>query len=145
MRDSKQPLTKIVLVVAAALIDVDGRVLVQQRPQGKSMAGLWEFPGGKVEPDEAPEAALVRELAEELGIAVAIDALTPMTFASADISEGLLILLFYRVMRWAGETKALHADALLWLPPAELQRLEMPPADVPLVAALKTLTNLSAL
>lgn len=139
MRNRKRPLTSTILVVAAALIANDGRVLVQRRPAGKAMAGLWEFPGGKVDSGETPEAALVRELHEELGIAVQSDTLIPVTFASADIATGRLVLLLYRVENWIGEPAALHADALLWAFPAELERLPMPTPDVPLVAAIRAL------
>jgi 8-oxo-dGTP diphosphatase len=145
MRDGKRTLTNTALVVAAALIATDGRVLVQRRPAGKAMAGLWEFPGGKVDAGETPEAALVRELQEELGIAVQSDMLFPVTFASAQITTGHLVLLLYRVESWTGEPTALHADALLWALPAELDRLDMPPADVPLVAAIRALPIRSGL
>lgn len=123
-------------VVAAALIDGEGRVLLQQRPAGKQMAGLWEFPGGKVEPGEAPDEALVRELAEELGITVDPAALAPVTFASAASGDRHLLLLLYRAARWTGEPEALEASALAWVRPGEMAALPMPPADVPLVDAL---------
>ena len=126
-------------VVAAALIDGAGRVLVQQRPVGKMMAGLWEFPGGKVEPGEAPEAALVREIDEELGIAVAQAALAPLTFASAPLDERHLLLLLYVCREWNGQPRALDATALQWLRPAALRTLAMPPADQPFIAALERL------
>jgi 8-oxo-dGTP diphosphatase len=127
------------LVVAAALVRADGRVLLQQRPQGKAMAGLWEFPGGKVEPGERPETALARELEEELGIAVAEAALAPAAFASAALGERHLLLLLYLCRSWDGEPEALDAAALQWATPAEMPRLAMPPADVPLVEALECL------
>ena len=127
------------LVVAAAVATGDGRVLLQQRPAGKAMAGLWEFPGGKVEAGERPEAALVRELEEELGIAVAEEALAPAAFASAGLGERHLLLLLYLCRRWKGEPEALDAAALQWATPAEMRDLPMPPADVPLVEALETL------
>jgi 8-oxo-dGTP diphosphatase len=126
------------LVVAAALVDRSGRVLVQRRPPGKAMAGLWEFPGGKVEPGETPEAALVRELTEELGIAVALQALEPVTFASAPLADRHLLLLLYLCRIWEGAPEALDATALAWHKPAALTRLAMPPADLPLIAALET-------
>lgn len=126
----------ILAVVAVALTDGVGRVLVQRRPAGKFMAGLWEFPGGKLEPGEAPEAALVRELAEELGIVVAPDDLAPLTFASQPLVDRHLLLLLYRCTRWAGEPRPLDADALLWRRPDEMADLPMPPADLPLVAFL---------
>jgi 8-oxo-dGTP diphosphatase len=127
------------LVVAAALVGVDGRVLLQQRPAGKAMAGLWEFPGGKVEVGERPEQALVRELGEELGIAVEEAALVPAAFASAPLGDRHLLLLLYLCRGWKGEPQALDAAALRWATPAEMRGLAMPPADVPLVVALERL------
>ena len=124
------------LVVAAALIRADGRVLVQQRPIDKHHGGLWEFPGGKVEPGETPEAALVRELNEELGIVVPGDALTALTFASVPGPDRPLVLLLYHVMRWAGEPRAIEAPAIRWVATADLYDLPMPPADAPFVALL---------
>ena len=126
-------------VVAAALVERDGRVLLQQRSPGRQMAGLWEFPGGKVEQNERPEAALVRELHEELGIEVAEAALVPAAFASADNAGRHMLLLLYLCREWRGEPKALDAAALAWLKPGEMDVAEMPPADVPLVAALERL------
>jgi len=128
------------LVVAAALVDREGRVLMQQRPPGKSLAGLWEFPGGKVEQGETPEAALVRELAEELGLGIDQADLVPFTFATLPPTEKgrALILLLYIVRRWHGVPEAIEASALHWAPPSDLTHLPMPPADVPLVAALAT-------
>ena len=123
-------------VVAAALIDGEGRVLLQQRPPGKAMAGLWEFPGGKVERGETPEQALVRELAEELAITVDPATVVPLTFASAPAGERHLLLLLYRVTAWRGEPRPLAATALRWVAPAAMATLPMPPADRPLVAAL---------
>ena len=125
------------LVVAAALIDASGRVLVQRRPPGKALAGLWEFPGGKVEPGETPEAALVRELEEELGIVVAGAALQPLTFASAPLAERHLLLLLYLCRDWTGEPRALDATALAWHVPSGLRALAMPPADLPFIAVLE--------
>ncbi|MES2986417.1 MAG: (deoxy)nucleoside triphosphate pyrophosphohydrolase [Pseudomonadota bacterium] len=127
------------LVVAAALIDRDGRVLVQQRPPGKPMAGLWEFPGGKVEAGEVPEAALVRELAEELGIAFDASALVPLTFASEPLGERQLVLLLYTLREWEGVAQAHHATALRWVKPGELRGMEMPPADLPFIGVLEGL------
>jgi 8-oxo-dGTP diphosphatase len=127
------------LVVAAALVGGDGRLLLQQRAPGKAMAGLWEFPGGKVEPGERPEAALVRELGEELGIAVAEAALSPAAFASAELGERHLLLLLYLCRAWEGQPEALDAAALRWATPAEMRALPMPPADMPLVEALERL------
>jgi 8-oxo-dGTP diphosphatase len=126
----------LLLVVAAALIDSAGRVLVQQRPEGRGMAGLWEFPGGKVEPGETPEAALVRELAEELGITVDPGDCRPLAFASAGLDRAHLLLLLYTIERWQGAPAALEAAGMAWHRPAALRTLAMPPADVPLVDAL---------
>lgn len=123
-------------VVAAALRRGDGRVLLQQRPTGKQLAGLWEFPGGKIEPGESPEQALVRELHEELGITVALDALAPLTFASEALGPRHLVLLLYMVERWDGDPAALEASALRWLLSDEMRDVPMPPADRPLVDAL---------
>jgi 8-oxo-dGTP diphosphatase len=127
------------LVVAAALVDGAGKVLLQQRAAGRAMAGLWEFPGGKVEAGERAEAALVRELGEELGIEVAESALVPAAFASADNAGRHMLLLLYLCREWRGEPRALDAAALKWLKPADMVVAEMPPADVPLVAALERL------
>jgi 8-oxo-dGTP diphosphatase len=128
-------------VVAVALIDAEDRVLVQQRPPGKPMAGLWEFPGGKVEPGEAPQAALVRELAEELGIDVASEALTPATFASEPLGERHLVLLLFVARAWSGEPVAHHASALRWVTPADLRDLPMPPADLPMIDVLEAMVR----
>jgi len=124
------------LVVAAALIDGEGRVLLQQRPPGKPMAGLWEFPGGKIEPGESPEAALARELHEELGITLSVEDLRPIAFASEPLGGRHLLLLLYTIRRWEGAPQAHHATELRWVPPAAMRDLPMPPADVPLVEAL---------
>lgn len=126
-------------VVAVALVDADGRVLVQQRPPGKAMAGLWEFPGGKVEQGETPEAALIRELHEELGITVPAACLAPATFASATLGDRNLLLLLYIARKWQGTPQALDADALKWVRPVEMYGLDMPPADVPLIGLLEAL------
>ena len=126
-------------VVAVALIDTAGRVLVQQRPPGKQMAGLWEFPGGKLEPGETPEAALVRELAEELGIAVAVADLAPATFATAPLDGKHLLLLLYVCRDWRGTPQALDAVALRWTTPDDMRALAMPPADAPFVDVLERL------
>jgi 8-oxo-dGTP diphosphatase len=126
-------------VVAAALIGEDGRVLLQQRAPGRSMAGLWEFPGGKVEPGELPESALARELDEELGIRVAPADLVPACFASAPVGGAHMILLLYLCRAWSGDPRPLDASALKWLRPAEMEPDEMPPADRPLVAMLERL------
>jgi 8-oxo-dGTP diphosphatase len=129
----------LLLVVAAALLDDEGRVLVQQRPPGKPMAGLWEFPGGKIEPGEAPEAALVRELSEELGIGLEASDLVPLTFASEPLGERHLMLLLYTLRKWTGEPEPRHATALRWVKPTEMRRLEMPPADLPFISVLEAL------
>jgi len=127
------------VVVAAALVDAAGRVLLQQRGPGRAMAGLWEFPGGKVEPDELPEAALVRELAEELGINVAPADLVPACFASAQVGERHMILLLYICRAWEGDPAPLDAAALAWLSPEEMDAAAMPPADGPLIDLLSFL------
>ncbi len=127
------------VVVAAALVDRDGRLLVQQRPEGLSMAGLWEFPGGKVEPGETPEQALIRELAEELGIDVEQACLAPACFASDMLGERHLLLLLYVCRKWRGTPVAHHASALRWVRPVELHGLAMPPADKPLIGLLEAL------
>jgi 8-oxo-dGTP diphosphatase len=126
-------------VVAAALVDADGRVLLQQRPLGKSLAGLWEFPGGKIEPGETPEVALVRELEEELGIAVPHACLAPAAFASAALDDRHLLLLLYIARKWVGVPRALEAVALKWVRPAAMHLLPMPPADRPLIGLLDAL------
>jgi 8-oxo-dGTP diphosphatase len=126
-------------VVAAALADAEGRVLLQQRAPGRAMAGLWEFPGGKVEEGELPEAALIRELAEELGIAVAEAAFDPACFASALVGGRHMILLLYLCHDWIGEPAPLDAVALKWLRPIEMDPAEMPPADRPLIEMLERL------
>jgi 8-oxo-dGTP diphosphatase len=129
--------TGILPVVAAALIDAEGRILMQRRPAGKAHAGLWEFPGGKIEPGETPEQALARELEEELGIAVTVADLAPLAFASVPAGARTLLLLLYVCERWGGAPQPLEADALTWRFPAALRDLAMPPADLPLVAALE--------
>ena len=128
-----------ILVVAAALVGNDRRVLLQQRSQGRAMAGLWEFPGGKVEAGEQPEAALARELREELGIEVDAAALVPATFASAPLGGQHLLLLLYLVRTWEGQPQPLDASDLQWLRPAEMHGLPMPPADQPLIGILDKL------
>ena len=122
------------LVVAAALIDEGGRVLMAQRPPGKQHAGLWEFPGGKVEAGEVPRAALVRELREELGIEVDPATLAPVTFSES--ADADMVLLLYRYRSWTGEPRALDAAEIRWVAPKALGDLAMPPADVPLAAML---------
>src|SRR3984893_18465134 len=128
---------KLVLVVAVALVDVDGRVLLAQRPAGKAMAGLWEFPGGKVQPGEAPEAALIRELKEELGIDVTEGCLAPLTFASHRYETFHLLMPLYVCRRWQGQAAAREGQSLAWVRPQKLDHYAMPPADQPLVAMLR--------
>ncbi len=128
-----------VLVVAVALIDVDGRVLIAKRPQGKTLAGLWEFPGGKVEPGERPEQALIRELKEELDIDVKESCLAPFVFASHAYDSFHLLMPLYLCRRWDGVVAAREHDALAWVKPNKLSDYPMPPADEPLVAWLRDL------
>jgi 8-oxo-dGTP diphosphatase len=128
-----------VLVVAVALVDVDGRVLIAKRPEGKKLAGLWEFPGGKVEPGERPEAALIRELNEELGIDVNEACLAPFVFASHAYDSFHLLMPLYLCRRWNGVVTAREHDALAWVKPNRLSDYPMPPADEPLVAWLRDL------
>ena len=127
------------LVAAVALIDVDGRVLIAQRPAGKSMAGLWEFPGGKVDAGETPEQALVRELHEELGIETATSCLAPIAFASHGYDKFHLLMPVFACRKWQGTPRPREGQALKWVPPIELSRYPMPPADVPLVGLLRDL------
>jgi 8-oxo-dGTP diphosphatase len=127
------------LVSAVALVDADGRVLLAQRPEGKSMAGLWEFPGGKVNPGETPETALIRELAEELGIDVAASCLAPLTFASHSYPNFHLLMPLYVCRKWSGIPVACEGQRLVWVRPARLGDYAMPPADAPLVAMLRDL------
>ena len=129
----------IVLVAAVALVDTDGRVLLAQRPAGKSMAGLWEFPGGKVDAGETPEAALIRELAEELGIDVTASCLAPFTFASHTYRDFHLLMPLYVCRKWSGIPAAREGQRLAWVWPARLGDYPMPPADTPLVASLRDL------
>ena len=130
---------KIVLVAACALVDADGRVLITTRPDGKTMAGLWEFPGGKVEAGERPEQTLIRELREELGIVVSEACLAPLTFASHSYADFHLLMPLYVCRRWEGTVTALEAQQLAWVKPNRLRDYEMPPADVPLIAHLMAL------
>ncbi|MGH6820058.1 MAG: (deoxy)nucleoside triphosphate pyrophosphohydrolase [Methylocella sp.] len=127
---------KLLLAAAVALIDQDCRVLIAQRPQGKSLAGLWEFPGGKVELDERPEAALIRELHEELGIAVEEACLAPFTFASFAYPDFHLLMPLYICRRWKGLVTARENQTLKWVRPQDLRAYPMPPADTPLIPAL---------
>ena len=130
---------KIVLVAACALVDADGRVLIAQRPAGKPMAGLWEFPGGKVEDGEAPEQSLIRELQEELGIVVNEACLAPLTFASHAYPDFHLLMPLYVCRRWERQVTATEGQNLAWVKPNRLRNYEMPPADVPLISHLMAL------
>jgi len=125
------------VVAAVALVDVDGRVLIAERPQGKSMAGLWEFPGGKVEPGETPERALIRELKEELAIDVTEACLAPFTFASHLYDEFYLLMPLYLCRRWDGVVRPCEGQRIRWVRPLDLRSYPMPPADQPLVAMLR--------
>jgi 8-oxo-dGTP diphosphatase len=134
-----QPGAPWLTVVAAALVDADGRVLVQQRRADRSMAGLWEFPGGKVDSGETPETALIRELREELGIDTDAACLAPAGFASEPLGDRHLLLLLYVCRKWRGIAQPLDAAALKWWRPVDLHRLDMPPADRPLIGLLEAL------
>ncbi len=127
---------KLLVVVACALVDVDGRVLISQRPEGKAMAGLWEFPGGKVEPDETPEAALVRELREELAIDTQSACLAPLTFASHAYDDFHLLMPLFVCRKWQGTVRPLEGQAVKWVAARKLRDYPMPPADAPLIAPL---------
>jgi 8-oxo-dGTP diphosphatase len=132
---------KLVLVVACALIDADGRILLAQRPEGKALAGLWEFPGGKLEPGERPEDALIRELGEELGIAVKHACLAPLTFASHAYDDFHLLMPLYVCRRWEGDVTGREGQALAWVRPQKLRDYPMPPADGPLIPHLLDLLS----
>ena len=143
--DTGLPLTKMVLVSAVALIDRDGRVLLAQRPEGKAMAGLWEFPGGKIESGETPEAALIRELHEELGIDTAASCLAPLSFASHSYAATKthpafhLVMMLFVCRRWQGRPQPIESGQLKWVRPQQLRDYPMPAADIPLIAALQDL------
>ena len=128
---------KMVLVSAVALIDPDGRVLLAQRPEGKSMAGLWEFPGGKVEPGETPEAALIRELEEELGVDTWESCLAPLTFASHSYDDFHLLMPLFVCRKWNGIPHAKEGQTLAWVAPNKLRDYPMPEADIPLIPILR--------
>ena len=128
---------RLILVSAAALIDRDGRVLLAQRPPGKSMAGLWEFPGGKVEADETPEACLIRELHEELGIGTWKSCLAPLTFASHAYPDFHLLMPLFACRKWDGIVQAREGQQLAWVRPEHLRDYPMPPADLPLIPILR--------
>ncbi len=129
----------VLLVAAAALVDVDGRVLIAQRPEGKHLAGLWEFPGGKVAEGETPEQALIRELNEELGIDVTEACLAPLTFASHAYDDFHLLMPLFVCRRWEGVVTPCEGQALKWVPPLKLRDYPMPPADAPLIPMLRDL------
>ncbi|MGD0143141.1 MAG: 8-oxo-dGTP diphosphatase MutT [Rhizomicrobium sp.] len=131
--------TKLVLVAACALIDPDGRVLIAERPPGKSMAGLWEFPGGKIEAGERPEETVIRELKEELGIDVKEPCLAPFTFASHAYPDFQLLMPLFLCRRWEGIVSAREGQAIKWVRPRDLGSYPMPPADLPLIPMLRDL------
>ena len=127
---------RLILVAAVALIDADNRILIAQRPAGKTLGGLWEFPGGKIEPGERPETALIRELDEELGLTVKEACLTPLTFASHAYPDFHLLMPLYICRRWEGFAQAREGQTLRWVKPRDLRNFPMPPADAPLIAPL---------
>ncbi|NJM33800.1 MAG: 8-oxo-dGTP diphosphatase MutT [Rhodomicrobium sp.] len=134
----RKPETKtLVLVTAVALIDEDGRILLSQRPEGKAFGGLWEFPGGKVEPGETPEAALIREAREELGIDIRAACLAPLTFASHSYEDAHLLMPLYVCRRWEGDAQPLEGQTLAWVRANRLRDYPMPPADLPLIPILQ--------
>jgi 8-oxo-dGTP diphosphatase len=135
---------KVVLVAACALVDVDGRVLITRRPEGKTLAGLWEFPGGKVEAGELPEQSLIRELREELGIDVNVACLAPLTFASHSYSDFHLLMPLWVCRRWEGIVTAKENQELAWVWPQRLKDYDMPPADEPLIPHLIELLAVTA-
>ena len=130
---------RILLVAACALVDADGRILLAQRPEGKQLAGLWEFPGGKVEPGETPEETLIRELDEELGVTTKVACLAPLTFASHTYDDFHLLMPLYVCRRWTGFPRSLEGQALKWVRAKQLRDYPMPPADEPLIPFLQDL------
>jgi 8-oxo-dGTP diphosphatase len=130
---------RLLLVVAAALIDADGRVLLTQRPEGKQLAGLWEFPGGKLDSGERPETALIRELKEELSIDVTESCLAPLTFASHRYEDFHLLMPLYVLRRWKGTVQPLENQQIKWVRASDLRNYPMPPADIPLIPVLQDL------
>jgi len=133
------PQSPLVLVAACALVDPDGRVLIAERPPGKSMAGLWEFPGGKVEPGERPEDTVIRELHEELSITIKEACLAPLTFASHAYPDFHLLMPLYICRRWEGTVMPREGQAIKWVKPRDLHSYPMPPADLPLIPMLRDL------
>jgi len=133
------PYLKTILVAAVLLIDADGRILLAQRPEGKSMAGLWEFPGGKVEKGETPEYALIRELHEELGIMTGVDCLQPVTFASHSYDDFHLLMPVFACRTWKGMPMGQEGQALKWVSKHDLKNYSMPPADIPLIPLIHQL------
>lgn len=127
---------RLLLVAACALVDADGRVLISQRPEGKALAGLWEFPGGKLEPGERPEETLIRELREELGIEVEEPCLAPLTFASYSYEDFTLLMPLWICRRWNGTPHGREGQAVKWVLPTKLRDYPMPPADEPLIPML---------
>ena len=136
---SMDDIRPLLLVAACVLLDGEGRILIAKRPEGRSLAGLWEFPGGKVEPGESPEQALIRELAEELGIGIAAADLAPLTFASHDYPDFHLLMPLFLCRRWLGTVAPHEGQELLWVKPDTLHLYDMPPADEPLKIAFRDL------
>ncbi len=126
----------ILLVVAVALVDPDNRILIAKRPEGKSLAGYWEFPGGKIDPGERPEQSLIRELQEELGISVSEDCLAPLSFASHAYSDFHLLMPLYICRKWQGQVSPREKQTLKWVSARDLRSYELPPADIPLISPL---------
>ena len=135
----ERPERPLILVAACALIDTDGRVLLAQRPEGKKMAGLWEFPGGKVEKGERPEDTIIREMKEELGIDLKEACLSPFAFASHTYPDCHLLMPLFLCRRWEGIAKPLEGQKLAWVRPKDMGKYEMPPADAPLIPLLRDL------